>query len=258
VPVLVGTSGWQYRHWRTSFYPPDVAQTRWLEHYAERFAAVEVNATFYRLPAERTVAGWAERTPPDMVLAVKASRYLTHLRRLREPEGPVALLLERARPLGAKLGPILVQLPPDLEADPPALDRALAAFPAGVRVAVEPRHDSWFSEEVRSILAARGAALCLSDRRGPLGPCWRTAGWGYLRLHEGRGRPVPCYAEDALEDWARRLAATWGPEEDVFVFFNNDARCCAVRDAVRFAEAAARAGLRPTRVPSPAEVRVAA
>jgi len=248
--VLIGTSGWQYRHWRGRLYPEGLPQSRWLEHYAQRFRALEINATFYRLPAKSTFAGWARRTPDDAVLAVKASRYLTHLRRLRDPEEPVARLLARAQPLHGKLGAVLVQLPPDLRVDVEALERCLAAFPPTVRVAVEPRHASWDRDDVRALLVDRGAALCLADRRGPVGPLWRTADWGYLRLHEGRARPAPCYGRRALAGWAERLAGMWDPADDVLVFFNNDGGGCAVRNAVVFAEEAERVGLRPTRVPS--------
>ena len=159
MPVLVGTSGWQYQHWRGRLYPPRLAQARWLEHYAERFATVESNNAFYRLPEPATFAAWAERTPPGFVMAVKASRYLTHIKRLRDPEEPVGRLLDHARHLGPKLGPILLQLPPTLKADPAALDRALRAFPPGIRVAVEPRHDTWWTDEVRDLLTTHGAAL---------------------------------------------------------------------------------------------------
>ncbi|MGH2816205.1 MAG: DUF72 domain-containing protein, partial [Actinomycetota bacterium] len=162
MPVLVGTSGWQYRDWRGRLYPDGLAQARWLEHYAERFATVESNNAFYRLPEPGTFAAWAERTPPGFVMAVKASRFLTHTRRLRDPEEPVGRLMDHARHLGPKLGPVLLQLPPTLKADPPALERTLRAFPADVRVAVEPRHDSWWTDEIRDLLSAHGAALCLA------------------------------------------------------------------------------------------------
>jgi uncharacterized protein YecE (DUF72 family) len=186
-------------------------------------------------------------------MAVKASRYLTHVRRLRDPEEPVARLLERAAGLGAKLGPVLLQLPPTLGADPAALDRTLACFPAGVRVAVEFRHPSWFGEEVRALLAGRGAALCLADAAGPLTPLWRTADWAYLRFHRGTATPAPCYGRTALASWAGRLADLWGPAATAYAYFNNDPGGCAVRDARRFALAAGRAGLDPTRVPNAAE-----
>ena len=256
MPVLVGTSGWQYRHWRGRFYPEKLAQARWLEHYAARFATVESNAAFYRLPERRTFQAWAERTPDDFVVAVKASRYLTHIRRLRDPEEPVGRLLDRAAGLGGKLGPVLLQLPPTLAADPSALDRTLGCFPAGVRVAVEARHPTWFTDEVRDLLAARAAALCLADSPRRDTPVWRTADWTYLRLHEGVADPRPCYDESALSAWAGRLADLYGPDADCFVYFNNDPAGCAVRDAVVFAAAAARAGLHPTRAPDLAETPV--
>jgi uncharacterized protein YecE (DUF72 family) len=189
-------------------------------------------------------------------MAVKASRFLTHLKRLRDPEEPVGRLLDHARHLGAKLGPVLLQLPPTLRADPAALDRALRAFPAGIRVAVEFRHDSWWTDEVRDLLAGHGAALCLADSPRRVTPLWRTADWTYLRLHEGTASPRPCYDRQALAAWADRLADLAGPDADAYVYFNNDPGGCAVRDAVWFAEEATRAGLHPTRVPRPDEAPV--
>ena len=156
--IYVGTSGWQYKDWgtpkrgtsvdsdwRDRFYPAGVPQRRWLEHYAEQFDTVEVNNAFYRLPERDTFAQWRDRTPDGFVVAVKMSRYLTHIKRLREPAEPVARFLERATALGDKLGPVLVQLPPTLKADPAALQATLAQFPRQVRVAVEPRHPSWWT-----------------------------------------------------------------------------------------------------------------
>jgi len=250
VAVRIGTSGWQYRDWRSTFYPVGLGQARWLEHYAEHFATVEVNNAFYRLPTSDTFAQWDRRTPPDFVIAVKASRYLTHVRRLRDPGAPVALLMERARHLGAALGPVLLQLPPTLGADLSALDDTLAAFPSSVRVAVEPRHDSWFVDDVAALLAQHGAALCLSDKPSSSTPRWRTADWGYLRFHRGRARPDPCYGRAALHAWAERLATMFSPDDDVYVYFNNDGHACAPRDAHRFGLAVDRVGLRPTRVPT--------
>ena len=254
--VLVGTSGWQYRHWRARFYPEGVPQARWLEYYAERFGVVEVNNAFYRLPEATTFEHWRDRTPDDFVFAVKASRYLTHIRRLRAPADPVALLLERARHLGPKLGPVLLQLPANFRADPGALDEALAQFPSDVRVAFEPRHASWHSDEVADVLRSRGAAFCLSDTPERRSPLWRTADWGYIRFHHGRSWPEPCYGRAALQSWAGRLKDLFGVQADVFAFFNNDGCACALRDAHRFSLALARCGLRPTRVVSAREVSV--
>lgn len=255
--MLIGTSGWQYRHWRQTFYPPGVAQAGWLEFYAARFATVESNAAFYRLPEAETFAAWAERTPDDFVIAVKASRYLTHILRLSEPEEPVRLLVERASRLGTKLGPILLQLPPSMRIELDRLERTLDAFPPDWRVAVEFRHASWFTEEVRQVLTERRVALCLADRWGPVSPIWRTADWTYLRFHSGRASPLPCYGRQALATWVERLGANWTSGEEVFVYFNNDPRACALRDAIVFARLARRAGFGPTRVPQPSEVTLA-
>jgi uncharacterized protein YecE (DUF72 family) len=253
--VWIGTSGWQYRDWRGRFYPPGLPVSEWLEAYANAFATVESNAAFYRLPERRTFEDWAARTPPDFVMAVKVSRYLTHIRRLREPAEAVARFVDRVAGLGDKLGPVLLQLPPQLRCDPERLDAALAEFPPAFRVAVEFRHPTWFVDEIRALLTERGAALCLADRRRPLTPLWRTADWTYLRFHEGRATPRPCYGASALRTWAARLADGWGPEADCWVYFNNDPRGCAPRDAARFAGIVRRAGLHPTRVPAVRSVR---
>lgn len=252
MPVMIGASGWQYASWRGPLYPEGLAQTRWLEHYAATFSTVEVNNTFYRLPERTTFLSWARRTPDDFVVTVKASRYLTHVRRLRDPEEPVERLMAAAAGLGDKLGPVLLQLPPDLPARLEDLERTLRAFPSGVRLAVEPRHESWFSEELRALLSSVDAALCMADRHSrPVTPLWRTASWGYLRMHEGRGAAHPCYGRTALASWAGRLAELFEPGDDVYVYFNNDPRGCAVRDARRFASAVAGAGLEPTRTMAP-------
>lgn len=244
----MGASGWQYDSWRGVFYPDGLPKARWLEHYASVFATVEVNNTFYRLPAPATFASWSDRTPTDFVVSVKASRYLTHVKRLRQPEEPVQRLMTAARGLGPKLGVVLVQLPPDLPARIDDLEQTLASFPRGVRVAVEPRHESWFTDELRCVLERHDAALCLADRRSrPVTTLWRTASWGYLRLHEGRGSHAPGYGHTALASWARRLDELFGPEPDVYVYFNNDPQGWAVHDARRFAAALTRTGLAPTR-----------
>jgi uncharacterized protein YecE (DUF72 family) len=260
VTAWVGTSGWQYRDWRGRFYPERLATARWLEHYVERFATVEVNNTFYMLPPASTFARWAERTPADFVVTVKANRYLTHVRRLRDPDDAVRRFLDAAAPLGAKLGPVLVQLPPNLPADLGRLDATLAAFAAagagGLRVAVEPRHETWFTDATYDLLAHRGAALVLADRRNRPTPVVRTAPWAYLRLHEGRASPRPCYGRAAIEAWADRLAATWSTGEDVYAYTNNDPGACAPRDAALLALALARRGFPTTRVPVAAHVRV--
>lgn len=257
MPVWIGTSGWQYSDWKGRFYPADLPQRRWLEHHAAHFRTVEVNNAFYRLPEEETFRRWRDATPDDFVFSIKASRYLTHVRRLHDPDPPVRRLLSRAAPLGAKLGPVLLQLPPTLRANLPVLRATLEAFPGSVRVALEPRHESWYTDDTFELLAAHDAAFCLSDRCGRIGPLWRTATWGYLRLHEGRATPAPSYGRSALRSWARHLAALWPNDEDVYVYFNNDHGGCAVRDAHRFALAATATGLAPTRTPGARQASLA-
>ena len=254
--VWVGTSGWQYRDWRGRFYPPAMPQRAWLEHYAAAFRTVEVNNTFYRLPPAETFRAWRERTPADLVLTIKASRYLTHIKRLAEPREPVARLMGVASELGDKLGPILVQLPPTLQADASRLDAALAAFPAGVRVAVELRHSSWWVPATRTVLERRGAAHVWADRGSRLlTPTWRTTDWGYVRFHEGAARRWPCYGHTALADRAGRVAEAFGTA-DVYAYFNNDPGGCALRDARTFALACRRRGLATTRIPTAGQVRL--
>ena len=249
VTVIIGTSGWQYRDWRGLFYPPKLPQRLWLEHYAEFFATVESNNAFYRLPERATFEKWRERTPPDFRWAVKASRFLTHIKRLREPEEPVARLMGRAEGLEHRLDTILLQLPPTLKADADLLRECLAQFPGGTRVAVEPRHESWWTDEIRALLERYGAALCWADRdEEAVAPLWRTTDWGYLRFH--RGVDNWRYRPETLQLWADRLAATWGPGEDVLVYFNNDPGGAATIDVVHFADAVRRAGATPTRVPT--------
>jgi uncharacterized protein YecE (DUF72 family) len=256
VTVFVGTSGWHYRHWRPRFYPPKLGTPKWLRFYSERFATVEVNNAFYRLPEKKVFEKWREETPEDFVVAVKVSRYITHVLRLRDSAEPVARLMERASALGPRLGPILLQLPPNLRCDPAGLDATLAAFGSGVRVAVEARHPSWFHDEVRQVLERHGDALCLADG-GPVDvPRWRTSDWSYVRFHHGRSRPASCYTRSALEAWARDLSSMWKRSEDVYCYFNNDTNGCALRDARWFAAACTRYGMPATRVPRAGETRV--
>lgn len=253
MPILLGTSGWQYKDWRGVLYPAGVPQNRWLTTYAGGFGTVENNNAFYRLPDRELFARWRDMTPAGFVMAVKASRYLTHIKRLAEPEEPVERLMRSAGGLGERLGPVLLQLPPTLKVEVERLDRCLRAFPENVRVAVEPRHDSWWIDEVRDLLAERNAALCWADRLGrPLSPLWRTAGWTYLRFHEGAASPWPSYGDQALRSWIDRLGEG---EDDAYVYFNNDPGAAAVRNAVRFAELARSAGRDVSRTPGSVPAR---
>lgn len=250
----VGTCGWEYAHWRGRFYPTGPAPHDDLAYYASRFATVEVDGTFYRLPDAGVFDAWRDRVPDDFVFSIKASRFLTHVRRLKEPAEPVEHLMSRARRLGSKLGPVLLQLPPNMRSDPGRLGETLRAFGSGTRVAVEFRHASWFSDEIRALLERHDAALCLADRGSRLiTPGWRTADWGYIRFHGGSGSPPGGYGRSALDARAGLIRRLFG-DADVFAYFNNDGYACALRDARIFALAAGRHGLKPTSVPSAREV----
>jgi uncharacterized protein YecE (DUF72 family) len=249
--VYIGTSGYQYKHWRGVFYPKPARGLDELAFYAERFASVELNGTFYKLPDADVFADWKSRVPEDFTFVVKASRFLTHIKRLRDPEEPVQRLMSRAERLGGKLGPVLLQLPPQLHLDAGRLRATLAAFPRGQRVAVELRHDSWFTSEIRSLLEEFNAPLCLADRGAEIiSPEWRTADWGYIRFHSGSGRPPSCYTRKTLADRARMIERLFG-SADVYAYFNNDGFGCAIRDASLFAKELVKFGLNPTRVPKP-------
>lgn len=220
--VRVGTSGWNYRHWRGTVYPKELPARRWLEHYAGLFDTVEVNATFYRLPRREAVAAWAEQTPPGFLFAVKGSRYVTHVKRLREAARGVARFLEAIEPLAeaGKLGPLLWQLPPTFRRDDERLAAFLDALPTGHH-GVELRHASWFTPDVYALLGERNAALVTADDpKMPFQTRTRTADWVYVRLHAG-DRPGGDYSDAALRTWKRRIAAS-RRSGDVYAYFNND------------------------------------
>ncbi|MDC0717452.1 DUF72 domain-containing protein [Nannocystis bainbridge] len=253
--LWIGTSGWQYDDWRGRFYPERSPARLWLSHYAAAFRTVELNSSFYRLPAGDTFAAWARDTPADFVFATKASRYLSHMKRLRDPEQPVARLLAAARRLGAKLGPVLVQLPATMACDPDRLAHLLAVWPDDHRLALELRHPSWFTADTYAALRRHDVALCFTDVDGrPQGPLERTADWGYVRLHRGTAAPRPCYGDGALSSWIVRISQLYADRRDVFVFFNNDPRACAVANAARFGRLADTAGRHRTRTPEARDV----
>jgi uncharacterized protein YecE (DUF72 family) len=227
--VLVGTSGWQYASWRETFYPQGMPQRAWLGYFAERFPTVEVNNSFYMLPKASSFERWRDETPPGFVVTVKANRYITHIRRLRDCRDPVATFWARARLLGPKLGPVLFQLPPRFAADVPLLDDFLGVLPEGIRPAFEFRNRSWERDEVYQLLDRAGAAFVLADRPGARLPEVLTGGWSYVRFHQGRPG-VADYPREKLRRWAARIAET--PAATTYVYFNNDPGGAAVRDAM--------------------------
>jgi uncharacterized protein YecE (DUF72 family) len=205
---------------------------------------VELNNSFYRLPSDAAFRSWRDRTPDGFVMAVKASRYLTHLRRLREPKDPVELFWSRASNLGPRLGPVLIQLPPRFGVDLERLRGLLAVLPHAMRPAFEFRDPSWMVKQVYELLDASGAALVAADRPGARVPDVVTGGWSYVRFHQGRPS-VPGYRRDKLRRWADRIAGLLAT--DVFVYFNNDPGGAAVRDAEALTGMLERRGCRVAR-----------
>jgi uncharacterized protein YecE (DUF72 family) len=231
-PVRIGCSGWNYDDWRGRLYPEGLGKARWLERYGEEFDTVEVNSTFYRLASRDAVARWVEQTPPDFLFAAKASRYLTHIRRLREIDDGIARYYERIQPLveSPKLGPIVWQLPANFKADPELLAGVLEALPAG-RHCFEFRHESWFTQEVYDLLGRHGAALVVGDHpKWPFQARELTTDWTLVRLHHGHRGRRGNYSESEIEEWARRIAQ-WRRRAEVLVYFNNDWEGFAVENA---------------------------
>ena|SRR5215211_363088 len=222
-PVRIGCSGWNYDDWRGRLYPEGLGKAKWLRRYAEEFETVEVNSTFYRLASRDAVARWVEETPAGFVFAAKASRYLTHYRRLREIEDGVVRYYERIEPLSesGKLGPLVWQFPANFRRDDELLAGALGKLPGG-RHCFEFRHESWFTPDVYALLAEHGAALVIGDHpKWPFQAHELTSDWTLVRLHRGRRGRRGNYSEREIESWARRIAQ-WRRRAEVFVYFNND------------------------------------
>jgi uncharacterized protein YecE (DUF72 family) len=231
-PVRVGCSGWQYKHWRGAFYPADLPQSRWLEHYLRTFDTVEINNSFYRLPAVETFASWRERTPARFLFAVKASRYLTHMRKLKDPAEPLALFFERAVHLGRRLGPVLYQLPPGWRKDSERLRAFLDLLPRQVLHAIEFREPTWYDDEVLRLLDRRNVTLCLHDMKGAESGRRRVGGFAYVRFHGSTAKYGGGYSADQLQAWAEWLSTERAEGRRIFVYFNNDVGGHAPRDAV--------------------------
>jgi uncharacterized protein YecE (DUF72 family) len=236
-PVRIGCSGWNYAHWRELVYPKGLPTREWLPRYAELFDTVEVNATFYRLPRPESVRRWVEQTPPDFVFAIKASRYLTHVKRLREVPAGAERMREAIAPLLAspKMGPILWQLPEQFHRDDESLAAALEALPPG-RHAFEFRHPSWFCDPIYELLESHGVALVIGDHPArPFQTSELTAEFTFIRFHYGRRGRGGNYSEGELRTWAERIEG-WRRRADVYAYFNNDWQGFAITNGLRLRE----------------------
>jgi uncharacterized protein YecE (DUF72 family) len=212
--VRVGTSGYSYKEWKGKFYPPDLAASGMLGFYASKLSTVEINNTFYRMPQERVVAGWASEVKDGFTFALKAPQRITHIKRLKDASEPTLSFVHLAGVLGDKLGPLLFQLPPNMKKDAGRLDAFLSGLPSGLRVALEFRHESWFDEQTYETLRTHRAALCTAEGEGLKSPLVPTTDWGYLRLRLGT------YTDDAIASWSEAIRNA--PWKEAFVYFKHD------------------------------------
>jgi len=229
--IHVGTSGWHYKHWLGDFYPERFAPARMLPWYAREFDTVEINNSFYRLPEEKTFANWKESVPPGFIFAVKASRFITHIKRLTDAEASLDLFFSRAHPLGNSLGPILFQLPPQWKMNADRLREFVELLPRNQKFVIEFRDETWCCPEIYRILRSAGVALCLHDWRETTWPREITAGFSYVRFHGSGTRYGGNYPTDHLRRWATKIQAWAGELRDIFIYFNNDLGGHAIRNA---------------------------
>lgn len=229
--IHIGTSGWHYNHWQGSFYPAHLPKHEFLTYYQKHFHTVEINNSFYRLPAEQTLQGWRERVPPGFIFAVKGSRYITHLKKLQAPQEALKLFLDRIQLLKDRLGPILFQLPPRWRFNAERLRTFLKALPRDYRYAFEFRDPSWWNREAFGMMAEHGAAFCIHELAGRISPVEVTAAHVYLRLHGPQGPYEGKYDDQTLAGWARAISAWVSQGREVFCYFDNDERGYAVHNA---------------------------
>lgn len=230
--IYIGTSGWGHDHWRGPFYPREISGKHLFDYYSARFNTVEINNSFYRLPTEATVDAWRDAAPDGFVFSMKASQYLTHKKRLINPERYLPRMIDVAKRLGAKLGPLLFQLPPSFHRKDERLQGLFEVLPPDLRYAVEFRDASWFDEAVRDLLSSRGVAFCIFEFGDLISPQWVTADFVYVRMHGPVGPYLGSYSRQRLEQWAARIASWDKQGKDVFLYFNNDESGYAPHNAV--------------------------
>jgi uncharacterized protein YecE (DUF72 family) len=230
--IHIGTSGWHYQHWRGPFYPAGLGPARFLPFYADRFHTVEINNSFYRLPSEHALSLWREAVPPGFIFAVKGSRFITHMKKLQDPERSLAPFLDRIVVLGDTLGPILFQLPPRWHFNRERLAAFLKALPGTHRYALELRDQSWINDRALDMLAQHGVAFCLYEFAGYVSPREVTADFVYIRLHGPAGPYQGKYSLKTLEAWAGAIAAWSRQGREVFCYFDNDEAGYAAQDAL--------------------------
>jgi uncharacterized protein YecE (DUF72 family) len=227
----IGTSGWHYEHWRGLFYPQELTKSKWLEFYTRHFSTVELNNSFYRLPSEKAFDNWREASSAGFVFAVKVSRFITHIKRLKDVEEPLHNFLERADLLNNKLGPLLYQLPPNMKHNDERLDNFLAILPRQYRHVFEFRNESWFDDCVFNILKKYNAGFCVFDMPDFTCPVVATADFAYVRFHGSTGLYWSNYSDNELSSWAKKIAKLGKNLKAVYIYFNNDAGGYAINNA---------------------------
>ena len=229
--IRIGTSGWYYDHWKETFYPPDLPKSRWLEYYATHFNTVELNNTFYHLPKEKTLRRWHQIAPKGFLYAVKASRYITHVKKLSGVAESLELFFERVGLLKSTLGPVLYQLPPSLHKDLERLETFIRLLPKKPPAIFEFRHQSWYGDDTFELLNKLGIGFCVHDLSGNESPRFVTGGVVYVRFHGTTGRYAGDYPESQLQDWAKWLKDQAQRVRAIYAYFNNDAHGHAVKNA---------------------------
>ena len=220
-PIYIGTSGWHYDHWKGCFYPIEIPPSEWLRYYSTHFHSAEINASFYRLPDEHTLSFWRDSTPNEFVFSIKANRFITHMKKLKDPQSTLPPFMERLSLLGAKLGPILFQLPPRWHLNLDRLQSFMQIVGTTYRCAFEFRDPSWFDPRVYSILTEHHAAFCIYDLNHQLSPMEITTDFVYIRLHGPGGPYQGNYDEHSLSVWAERIAAWQAQGKQVYCYFDN-------------------------------------
>jgi uncharacterized protein YecE (DUF72 family) len=231
--IYIGTSGWHYKHWRRRFYPEDLHYNHFLDYYARQFHTAEINNSFYKMPEEGTFIKWKETTPENFIFTAKASRYITHMKKLKDAEKPVNNFLEKLSVLGDKLGPVLFQLPPKWKVNAERLKTFIDSITDKYRYAFEFRDPSWFNDEIYAELSAKNAAFCIYNLEGIQSPLSVTADFIYIRLHGPDGAYQGSYDDKALSDWAKNIS-DWNEQgKDIFCYFDNDEKGFAPQNALK-------------------------
>ncbi|OGN96393.1 MAG: hypothetical protein A2Z77_09585 [Chloroflexi bacterium RBG_13_51_36] len=228
----VGCSGWHYEHWRGLYYPAGLAKAKWLSFYAQQFNTVELNSSFYRLPSQKAFTTWRESTPGNFLFAVKVSRFITHIKKLRNSGFAVENFLFLATLLGGKLGPLLYQLPPSMKRNDELLQSFLSSLPPEYQHVIEFRHKSWIYDAVFDMLRRHNIGLCVFDMPGFSCPLVATSDFAYVRFHGSEGLYSSCYSTEELSRWAQKIARLGQSVEATYIYFNNDAQAFAVENAM--------------------------